>query len=245
MAEVGVTTGNAVHVPRHLHAAGAAGGSTFLLNARSGRWHVLNPVATSLWCELGRLGDVERVLDDAAGRYPDAVGDTARSDARRVIADMVERGLVVEGSGSPSRSRTGESPDGLLTTDHLPPVTGVRALAGLVVALVLLRLPFHFTLRVVGVLNRRWCARAATADEVMAAVAAVDAVADRHPGRAACLERSLAAVVTTALSRRRVRWVLGAADDPCRFHAWVESGGMMVGRTPDGSASAFIRVLAL
>ncbi|WP_433265202.1 lasso peptide biosynthesis B2 protein [Actinosynnema sp. CS-041913] len=236
----------AVHVPGHLHAASTASGATFLLNARSGRWHVLNPVATALWRELGRVGDVERVLDAAANRYPRPTSEFFRLDARRAVEDMAARGLVAAGRGAAQdRSPGREHPSGLLTTEHVRATPGIRAHAGLLIALVLLRLPFHLTLRAVAALTSRWCSRTATVDEVVSAVAEVDAVADRHLGRAACLERSLATVIAAALARRRLRWVFGAAEDPCRFHAWIECDGIMVGRTPEWAATGFVKVLAL
>jgi len=238
----------AVHVPRHLHAAGTAGGAAFLLNARSGRWHVLNPVAAALWRELGRVGDVEHVVAAAADRYAHPAAEVFRRDARRAVADMVDRGLVAPGPGGRPAGPGAlprEHPSGLLATDGVRAAPGPRAYAGLLAALVLVRLPFRVAVRVVDGLARRWCTRMATGPEVVSTVAAVDAAADRHPGRAACLERSLAAVLAAAFARRRVRWVLGAAEDPCRFHAWVEFDGIMVGRSPEWSATAFVKVLSV
>jgi len=72
---------------------------------------------------------------------------------------------------------------------------------------------------------RRWGRRAAAFDEAAATVAAVDWAARRYPGRAACLEQSLAAVLLAAAAGRRLDWCLGALGDPYRFHAWVEAEG--------------------
>ncbi|MBL1120277.1 lasso peptide biosynthesis B2 protein [Streptomyces sp. 110] len=86
--------------------------------------------------------------------------------------------------------------------------TGTRreraaAAAGLALALVLLRLPFRHTVRAVRHTARLW------------------------PGRAACMETSLGAVLAAALLGRRLTWCLGArfAPPPVEYHAWAELPG--------------------
>ncbi|CCH32727.1 lasso peptide biosynthesis B2 protein [Actinosynnema sp. NPDC047251] len=235
-----------VHVPCHVHAAAAASGATFLLDGRSGQWHVLNATATALWRELGRLGDVEHVIGTAAAQYAQPTADVFRADARHVVGDMLARGLIAPGVGASRPPMTSpERPEGILNAGWAQRAPSVREHAGLLIALVLLRLPFHLTTRLIELLLGRWCSRAATVAEAVSTVAAVDAAADRHFGRVACLERSLGAVVTAALSRQRMRWVIGAAEDPVRFHAWVEVDGLMVDRSPEWTAVGFVKVLTL
>ena len=108
----------------------------------------------------------------------------------------------------------------------------------------LLLLPFHLMLAIVGVMTRTWCTRPTNTVEALNTVAAVEAAANRYPGRAACLERSLAAVVTAAFLRRRISWVIGVAENPSRFHAWVEVDGLVVTRSVNADAE-FTRVLTL
>jgi hypothetical protein len=57
-----------------------------------------------------------------------------------------------------------------------------------------------------------------------------------YPGRAACLERSLAAVLMAIAVRRRLDWCLGSVPDPYRFHAWVAVDGEPVAATDDDPA---------
>jgi hypothetical protein len=57
-----------------------------------------------------------------------------------------------------------------------------------------------------------------------------------YPGRAACLERSLAAVLLAIAVRRRLDWCLGAVPDPYRFHAWVAVAGTPVTAADDDPA---------
>ncbi|MER8234318.1 lasso peptide biosynthesis B2 protein [Streptomyces sp. NPDC094049] len=52
------------------------------------------------------------------------------------------------------------------------------------------------------------------------------------PGRAACLEESLAAYLTAALTGRRVAWVLGVRFVPQGAHAWIATAGAVHGQDP-------------
>jgi len=90
-----------------------------------------------------------------------------------------------------------------------------------------------------------WCRRSASELEALAVVGAVAWAARRYPGRAACLEQSLAAVLLAAATRRRLDWCLGAATDPYRFHAWVEAAGRPVWSPADQQAPVrYVRVLS-
>lgn len=105
------------------------------------------------------------------------------------------------------------------------------AAVGLALALVLLQLPFRHTARAV-----RWGRRAGrrplTPERASALVEAVRHTGHLWPGRAACLETSLGAVLAAALFGRRLDWCLGArfAPPPVEYHAWAElPGGGPVG----------------
>jgi Transglutaminase-like superfamily len=63
----------------------------------------------------------------------------------------------------------------------------------------------------------------ATAKQTTAAVNAVRRAGWFSPGRTACLEESVAAVLLLAARRRSVRWCHGIASDPVRLHAWVQT----------------------
>lgn len=66
--------------------------------------------------------------------------------------------------------------------------------------------------------------RRATASrgEAQAALRAVRWIARAVPARMACLEESIAALITLAIRRRRADWRHGIASDPIRLHAWIE-----------------------
>ncbi|WP_223830465.1 lasso peptide biosynthesis B2 protein [Nocardiopsis quinghaiensis] len=118
----------------------------------------------------------------------------------------------------------------------LPPSPGSRprrryrcaGLLGFVLAVVLLRLPLKRSVDLVGRL-KRGVARSATVEEAEAVVGAVRRAAHWFPGRAACLENSLAAALACLFTGRSVDWCIGARLMPYAAHAWIEVGGVPVG----------------
>jgi branched-subunit amino acid ABC-type transport system permease component len=124
---------------------------------------------------------------------------------------------------------------------------GQRAAAAVafIVALLLLRLPFRTTVRIVEIVRGRCCRDVADVAQVAAVVATARRASRWYPGRAACLELSLTVVVTMTFLRRTVDWVIGVADDPYRFHAWIETEGVPVIDDFDLAFGDFRRVLTV
>lgn len=233
-----------VHLPAHLHTAAGRDGTLYVLDSRTGRWLVLNASGARLWRAVLETGDVEQGIDEVAIRYARSTAERFRVDARDVVSDMIANRLLAPGSAStrPREAAKGQPCGALLATGPEPgPWPALLAGSSLLFALLLLRLPFRHTARLVDMLTRVWCTRSIDQAEALSAVGAVEAVADRYPGRAACLERSLGAVLAAAIRRRRLSWVLGVAENPSRFHAWVEFDGRIVTRSADAQ-TAFIRV---
>jgi hypothetical protein len=102
----------------------------------------------------------------------------------------------------------------------------LAAAAGLALALVLLKLPFRHTVRVTR-LARNVSLRELDTARAEVLVAAVRHTARWWPGRAACMETSLGAVLAAALLGRRLDWCLGArfAPPPVEYHAWAALPG--------------------
>ncbi|MBH1934528.1 lasso peptide biosynthesis B2 protein [Streptomyces sp. AV19] len=107
----------------------------------------------------------------------------------------------------------------------------LAAAAGLALALVLLALPFRWTVRAA-----RWARRAGrrpiAPDRAEALVTAVRHTGRLWPVRAACAEISLGAVLAAALLGRRLDWCLGVrfSPPPVEYHAWAAlPGGSPVG----------------
>lgn len=100
-------------------------------------------------------------------------------------------------------------------------------LGGFVALLALRLLPLHRTLALVRLIRRITPIPAQHTAAVRAA-RACRLLAYSYPGRAACLELSLATVLTSAVHRRHVDWCIGCRLDPCQSHAWVEADGVPV-----------------
>ncbi|MFF6989147.1 lasso peptide biosynthesis B2 protein [Streptomyces sp. NPDC010273] len=124
-------------------------------------------------------------------------------------------------------------------------VTAVIGLFALLGALLLIRLPLRSVSRTVTWTARTWCRREATPEQASASLAAVRRAAWWYPGRAACLELSLATLGVLALTRRRGVWCIGTADDPYRFHAWVEAQGVAIASPDEYGSTEFRRVLSV
>ncbi|WP_052121103.1 lasso peptide biosynthesis B2 protein [Amycolatopsis sp. MJM2582] len=222
-----------------VHLEGAAHEGGVVLNLRNGRWYALNATATLLCREL-RTGGLETAVRAIGDRYPAVDEHRVRRDAGELLKTLADRDMVV--FEPPVITETGAAG---------PPIVArrgtrryrLRAGVAVAVAVIMLSLPFRWTLWVASVLRARDVSEATT-EEAVAMVAMVATVAERYPCRTACLEQSLAAVLTAALSRRRLRWVMGVAEDPYRFHAWVEACGVPVLPSEEPGFSEYRRVLS-
>lgn len=119
----------------------------------------------------------------------------------------------------------------------------LAGLVGFTTAIVLLRLPFHRLTRIVALVKSR-CRRLATPTEAETAVTAARTAGRWFPGRAACLENSLAAVLTAAVRGRSVDWCIGARLAPYAAHAWIQAGDTHAGEpdTPDRPYLLLLRI---
>ncbi|MFY7065208.1 lasso peptide biosynthesis B2 protein [Nocardiopsis changdeensis] len=123
------------------------------------------------------------------------------------------------------------------------PLRSVAGFIGFTIAVTLSALPIGHTVRVVGWLHRL-VRRPARSEEALVAVVAARRAGAWFPGRAACLENSLAAVFTAALLGCRVDWCVGARMMPYAAHAWIEAAGRPVGEpaAPDRPHLLIMRV---
>ena len=208
-------------------------GGVVILDSSKGLWITLNPTAGDFWRSWHSGGEFERGVAEVAARYPDVPVESIRADAEHLVRDLFSRGLI---DAIPDRVTSGAKAD--MAEPAFADAAGRRewlrvaaAWVALCVASVLLRWPFRLSFGMVRASRRHWCCQVATPGQAEAAVAAVSRAARRYPGRAACLEQSLAAVLLGIARRRRIDWCLGSAQDPIRFHAWVEVGGETIPRS--------------
>ncbi|UCM90416.1 lasso peptide biosynthesis B2 protein [Streptomyces marincola] len=102
-----------------------------------------------------------------------------------------------------------------------------RAVAwlGLAAAVLLLRLPFRWTVRAART-ARFIGRRPLPAERAQVMVEAVRHAGRGWPVRVACLESSLGAVLACALCGRRLAWCVGArVAPPVEYHAWARIPG--------------------
>lgn len=213
-----------------LHAALTPQGVALLdLRRGRGRWRFLDPVGAQLWLEITHGSTPVDAVDALTGRWQARGADAGqvRTDLTALVADLDTAGLLLP-AHRPDRQETpgvrfaATAPAGVLTR--------LAGHAGLFGALVLLRcLPVRFALTAARAVTRL-PGRTAGVGDAEAAFAAVRRAARWWPGRAACLEESLAAHVTAALTGRRVTWVIGARFAPQGAHAWIETEGHVIGQ---------------
>ncbi|MFE7462579.1 lasso peptide biosynthesis B2 protein [Streptomyces sp. NPDC057499] len=203
-----------------------------LMDARhgKGRWRFLDPVGSQLWLTITGGTAPEAAVELLTTRWQDKGADAARvrADLGALAADL-ERARLLQPAARPLTTRDGAE----IRFETAVPVGLVSRAAGHVAlfgALVLLRcLPVRFALTGARAVTRL-PGRAATVAQAEEAFTAVRRAARMWPGRAACLEESLAAHFTAALTGHRVRWVIGARFTPHGAHAWIEADGSVIGQ---------------
>jgi hypothetical protein len=228
-----------IQLSSHLHHQPTPQGGVVILDANTGRWHALNGTAGLLWQSWNDGAGFEHSVATLALHHPSTPVERLRSDAAELLGALMRRGLV----RTDVAATTGAVPMASDPPAAPPRLLGLIAFPVLLVAVGLSRMPFRFTHAFVRLL--RHCHRGqASADATRTIVNAVDRVAAYYPGRVACMEKSLAAVLLSALRGRRVDLCLGAVPDPYRFHAWVEASGMPVSATGE-QALPYLRVLTV
>lgn len=193
-----------------------------------GRWRFLDPVGARLWQQITDGASPAAAIDELTAYWHSkgADADQVRADLTALTRDLQRADLLHR--SPPAPSRTAE----VRFADPSPPTTARRLAghAGLLLALTVLRLlPFRFAVAAARAATRL-PGRTAQPPEAEAAFAAVRRAARLWPGRAACLEESLAAHFTAALTGHRVRWVVGARFTPQGAHAWIEAGTAIIGQ---------------
>lgn len=203
-------------------------GGVVILDTAAGLWMALNPTAGDFWRSWQSGAGFEEGVAEMAARYPDIPLESIRADAEDLVQDLCSRGLIEAVPKNVLGVAADMAEDSATTLPRLPWYLVVIAMLALVVASVLLRFSFRASFRLVQTSRRSWCRCGASPRQAIVTVAAVSQAARWYPGRAACLEQSLAAVLVEAIRRRRLDWCLGSMPDPYRFHAWVEVAGQPV-----------------
>ncbi|MFF7586748.1 lasso peptide biosynthesis B2 protein [Kitasatospora purpeofusca] len=227
-----------------VHACTSALG-TALMDTRQGpgRWLFLDPIGAVLWRAITSGVPAELAIGQLTEHWEQRGADPeqVRTDLAAVLVALRQADLL------DTAQQLTEAGDATPTVHFAAPArigVGLRLAAplALAVALVLLRLPIRYSVAAA----RRAAAlpaRPATVAQAQAAHYAVRRAARWWPGRVACLEESLAAFLTGALTGRRVRWVLGATFLPRGAHAWTETHGEIIGQEPADRVWRYLPVL--
>jgi hypothetical protein len=219
-------------------------GGVVMLDTVSGEWLALNPSAGLLWRCWDVGGSFDEGVSVIAARYPATGHDAVRADAERLLRELVDRGLMTAAPPASPAAVTMADPgvnrDHQIRAGHL-----AVAYLCLVAASAVLRLPFRAPLALVRWSHRHPRRKPPDLGSAGRMVAAVSRASGYYPGRAACLEQSLAAVLLAALRRHQLTWCLGVATGPYRFHAWVEADGQPVLGPAQPTEPTYQRVLAV
>jgi Transglutaminase-like superfamily/Coenzyme PQQ synthesis protein D (PqqD) len=227
-------------------------GGVVILDISAGEWVVLNQTAGELWCSWQDGAGFDQAVRRVAERYPGVPEAGIRADAEQLLGELVARRYMA-GTDRTAAGALGSMTPGLADPDEVdrsvgaamaaPPVDAspapsqlrhaLLALVFLLAADVLLRCSFRRSVALVRLSRTSWCRSVLPAGRASRTVEAVRRAAHWYPGRAACLERSLAAVLLAIVARRRLDWCLGAVPDPYRFHAWVSVDGELVAAADD------------
>ncbi|MFC4508473.1 MULTISPECIES: lasso peptide biosynthesis B2 protein [Streptomyces] len=206
-----------MRVPSGVHRAGLGEDAAAVLNARTGTWQWMNTATERIWSAA--LGETlpQLVQEMRAEGTPGNVETIVIG----IVESLKQAGLLTD-SGPGSAALPPPMP--AVTAPATPgaePGWAARVLArlGLVLALGMMRLPMRSRMRLLGCLRFLPPVSHAVAASAAAAVPVIRPA--WWPGRIACLEVSLATVLTIALRGRRAHWIIGARRLPNEAHAWV------------------------
>lgn len=206
-----------VTCPRHIRAVDF-GHVLVLISYRTGRIHALQPPAAAQWnatSRTGVLGTIDPALTHellALGLLTPTSGPGPWSPTLRASSAQASWGSI-------------EHPAGISRPPRAPLPGTLAAAAALTVTFAATRYGHAGMQRAVTLLSASFArtVRPATPDQATSAVDAIRCAGWYSPGRTACLEESVAAVLLLGARRLSVRWCHGIASDPIRLHAWVQT----------------------
>lgn len=213
--------------------AATTGQGIALMDTRRGRgrWHFLDPAGAQLWLKITSGGTGTADAIDALTAQWQARGaapQQVRTDLT-ALAACLQAADLLHPAHEPRRD---DLPVRLAVSAPIGARQQIAGWAGLLAALTLLRcLPVRFAVTAARA-AAHLPGRTARATDAEAAVAAVRRAARWWPGRAACLEESLAAYLAAALTGHHVTWTIGARFTPNGAHAWIEADGHIIGQDP-------------
>jgi hypothetical protein len=195
------------------------GDRTVLLDLRRERYYSLDEVGTRVWELLGDGADVQTIATRIGEEF-DAPVEQIATDIQALLRRLADDWRVIVPVPSPMPARE---------------PSGIACALTLVAATLALRvLGLRRSLAFAGRLGRRARPVAEPTPELLANVTRkVDTAAAFFPGRALCLEQSLALYACLRRSGILAEIRIGAQPYPFAAHAWVEYRGELVGTSYD------------
>jgi hypothetical protein len=216
-----------VTAPGHVTAVDL-GPATVIVNYRTGSVETLIGPAARWWDELAATGDTDAPVALDADSASTLLGQLRA--AGLIVPARQRRPWPAPVVGPPWEPSWGthELAAGYADPPRVPPGLAVRSCLALAVVHVVLAFGTRRArmARLTGLLTwatTRYATRPADTERARKTVHAVRSAGLLMPGRVACIEESAAATLALAVSGQRVTWCHGAAADPLRLHAWVET----------------------
>ncbi|MEU7322720.1 lasso peptide biosynthesis B2 protein [Streptomyces griseoviridis] len=227
-----------VTTTHQLYTARLPGGGAAVMDVRSGRgqWQHLNSTAALLWNQVIEGADLSKAANRLTATLAAQGAEEAvvRADLAALVSHLRALGLL-DASPAPA-----PDPAPMHVREVLPAHTRLSlpdraaGLLALATALFLLRCTPIRAAIAAARLVARLPLRPAAPERADQLFAAVRRARSAWPGRAACLEESLACSFAAALRGRAVTWVIGARTAPAGAHAWNEThGNQVIGQDPE------------
>jgi hypothetical protein len=218
-------------VPSHLVRSALHGDRAILLDLQSERYYGLDEVGTRMWALLTAGLDPPAIVAKLAAEY-EVPPPRLQADLGRILDQLLALGMVL-----PASARAQPEPVPQAGTGKCAAQGTLRRPSGLVCGLALvfsvltLRcFGLRRSLSVAGRLGRRPPAPQRPSPEFLARVVrSIDTAAAFFPGRALCLEQSLALYTCLRYAGVPATLRIGVQPYPFAAHAWVEYGGDPVG----------------
>jgi hypothetical protein len=193
-----------------------------LLHLRTSQFLFLNPVASIFWQRVSQGDSLEAAVEYIARQYS-ITAERVRADLELTVKQLKAHGMLIKPPlPSPPRPNWHYRAAGTL---------------GLLGALIMIQLPMGVMIKLARL--ARYRRREPVKLEPTRRIAKAAQQAGRfYPGRVACLELSLAALIGGAILNAAPEWRLGAAFGQVYFHAWTEVNGELV-EDPEPDKPAF------
>lgn len=233
--------------PRGGIIATRAEGAMVLLDRARGRYLTLNHVASDIWEQLAAGATVIEIVDQVCAEYS-APREQVEADVRMQVHDLLRCGLIESASGVATRSREAESDAKGAAAAVVPAKEGSASWSPgpglpsylrcvLVISAIKLRLMVQGYGSTIDWIRRRVervpATNGASLNDVGALEFRMATAAAFYPGRALCLERSLALYYILRRQGVAASYCQGVQPYPFQAHAWVEYRGQVLNDIPE------------